>query len=156
MSELRIGFEIETIRAGLADLVDASTREPVVGLERADWEIGFGEWMALPYHVSGYANPGDRAERAVAWGRTRVEAANAALEVLEVQSPRVYATREEAVQREVVEALVPDEGDFDVEAIADEVLRPTGSGTRYRWVLDRTADFWAAVDRHALDEQAQD
>ncbi|SHJ13290.1 hypothetical protein SAMN05216246_11221 [Actinomyces denticolens] len=156
MSELRVGFEIVTITAGRAFVRDASTREPIVDLERADWEIGPGQWMALPGHVSGYANAGDRAARAVAWGRTRVEAANAALEALGAQAPRVHTTREDAVQREVIEVLAGVPGRYDTDAIADEVLTTTGSGTRYRWVLDETVDYWGAVARHALDDEAQD
>ena len=64
-----------------------------------------------------------------------------------------YATRDEAVEREIVEVLNAGHGStaaFDIDAIADEVLTTTGEGGYYRYVLAVDEDtYWAAVARHA-------
>lgn len=41
-------------------------------------------------------------------------------------------------------------GQYDIEAIADEVITTTGEGTTLRYLIDEDADFWAAVAAHAL------
>ena len=62
-----------------------------------------------------------------------------------------YATRDEAITREIVEALGADAADYDIDAIADEVLDTEGEGTAYRYIMAGDVDeFWAAVERHAL------
>lgn len=69
-----------------------------------------------------------------------------------------YTTREEAVQREIIEPLGEYAAEHDVEAIADAVLywhdevRKDGStwlpGCGYR--LNQEVDFWEIVEKHAL------
>lgn len=66
-----------------------------------------------------------------------------------------YSTRNEAIEREiiaVIEAGDANRDEFDIDAIADEVIdqviTETGRVT-YQATAD-TADFWAAVERHAL------
>lgn len=69
-----------------------------------------------------------------------------------------YTTRDEAIQREIVAAIeangtdvaVADE--FDVDAIADEVLDTDGQGRWYVAVDDD--EFWRAVERHAQQYRA--
>lgn len=61
-----------------------------------------------------------------------------------------YATRDEAIEFEVIMVLNEcggGAGEYDIEAIATEVLTTTGEGTGYRWVLNPEADFWDSVRR---------
>lgn len=41
-------------------------------------------------------------------------------------------------------------GQYDIDAIADEVITTTGEGTGLRYLIDENKDFWAAVAAHAL------
>lgn len=69
-----------------------------------------------------------------------------------------YTTREEAVQREIIEPLGEYAAEHDVEAIADEVLywhdeiREDGNiwlpGCGFR--LNKDVDFWEVVANNAL------
>ncbi|WP_172121165.1 hypothetical protein [Actinomyces faecalis] len=65
-----------------------------------------------------------------------------------------YTTRNEAIDREIIPAIEAGEAsasEYDIDAIADEVLYTTGEGAGYRYqVTDDTDAFWAAVQRHAL------
>lgn len=61
-----------------------------------------------------------------------------------------YTTRNEAVQREVIEPLGEFADEYDIDAIADEVLTTTGEGVDYRYVINDDADFWGIVEKHAL------
>lgn len=66
---------------------------------------------------------------------------------METTSSR-YTTRTEAIAREIVEPIEvgPTSADeFDIEAIADEVLGTYEQG--YACLVDAD-DFWAAVARH--------
>ena len=66
-----------------------------------------------------------------------------------------YSTRDEAIEREIVTAIEAGDAtrsEFDIDAIADEVIEQVISETgqvTYQ-VTDDTDDFWAAVERHAL------
>ncbi|PFG21253.1 hypothetical protein [Serinibacter salmoneus] len=63
-----------------------------------------------------------------------------------------YATRKEAIEREIIAAIegtgeVADARvEFDIDAIADEVLSDYLPGYE---VMANTEGFWAAVERHA-------
>lgn len=70
-----------------------------------------------------------------------------------------YTTRDEAIQREVIDPIeargvVSDAAaEFDIEAIADEVIAQTGS-IRGAVLFERTVDsdeFWQIVQKHAND-----
>ena len=55
-------------------------------------------------------------------------------------------TRNEAVQREIIEPLGEYAAEHDIDAIADELITTEGEG----FYLDEDADFWATVENHAL------
>lgn len=61
-----------------------------------------------------------------------------------------YTTRDEAVQRLIIEPLGEWVDDFDIDAIADEVIITTGEGVDYGFTIDDDADFWGIVEKHAL------
>ena len=64
-----------------------------------------------------------------------------------------YTTRTEAIAHEIIAAL-PNTEDWDVDAIADDLLTTTGEGTEYRWTLrdDITEDqFWSTVAAHEIN-----
>ena len=68
-----------------------------------------------------------------------------------------YATRDEAIQREIVEVIGKYADEHMIDAIADEVLTTTGAGTQYRYVMAVDADeFWEIVHRHAVDGEEPD
>ncbi|MDO4243820.1 MAG: hypothetical protein Q4C85_08715 [Actinomyces sp.] len=72
-----------------------------------------------------------------------------------------YITRQDAIEREIIAVLDAAGGetsssDYDVEAIADEVLEAVGQGVNYGYTVAVSEDeYWAAVARHAIvtDEQ---
>lgn len=72
----------------------------------------------------------------------------------------IYTTREEAIEREIVEAIEATgeatRGEFDIDAIADETLA-WEDGTGHEHPLNHQGyqirddiDFWAVVAKHAL------
>ena len=66
-----------------------------------------------------------------------------------------YSTRNEAIEREIVTAIEAGDAtrnEFDIDAIADEVIEQviTETGQVTYQVTADTDDFWAAVERHAL------
>lgn len=67
---------------------------------------------------------------------------------------RLYTTRDEAVQREILEVIEVGEAkrdQYDVEAIADDVLTTQGEGADYRYLVGVDEDaFWASVSRHTF------
>lgn len=66
-------------------------------------------------------------------------------------APREYVTRNECIQREIVEALGEYAAEHDVAAIADEAVETVGTGTLLRFrVAVMGADFWEVVQRHAI------
>lgn len=64
---------------------------------------------------------------------------------------RLYVTRDECVQREVLEPLGEYAAEHDVEGIAAAVVEYVGTGTslRFRTAVEG-ADFWEVVQRHSL------
>lgn len=66
-----------------------------------------------------------------------------------------YSTRNEAIEREIIAAIEAGDAtrsEFDIDAIADEVIDQviTETGQVTYQVTADTDDFWAAVERHAL------
>lgn len=61
-----------------------------------------------------------------------------------------YTTYDEAIQREIIEPLGEYASEFDIDAIAEEVLTTTGEGIDYRFIPREDVDFWEIVEKHAL------
>ncbi|MGC3907790.1 hypothetical protein ACPV6D_05365 [Corynebacterium propinquum] len=61
-----------------------------------------------------------------------------------------YTTHDEAVQREIIEPLGEFADEYDIDAIADEVIVEVGEGVDYGFTIDEGADFWAIVEKYAL------
>lgn len=61
-----------------------------------------------------------------------------------------YTTRNEAIEAEIITPLGEFADEYDIDAIADEVLTTTGEGVDYGFTIDEDADFWAIVEKHAL------
>lgn len=61
-----------------------------------------------------------------------------------------YTTRDDAIHYEITIALGEYVDEFDVDAIADQVLTTTGEGSNYRYILNEDVDFWAVVEDNAL------
>ncbi|MGO5255110.1 hypothetical protein ACWJWM_19975 [Clostridioides difficile] len=63
-----------------------------------------------------------------------------------------YTTRDEAILRQIIEPIESGDAsrdEYDIDAIAAEVLDTIGEGTEYRWTQTADdAEFWAAVERH--------
>ena len=60
-----------------------------------------------------------------------------------------YTTRDEAVQREIIEPLGGYANEHDTDAIAEEVIITTGEGTELRYTLNEDVDFWEVVAANA-------
>lgn len=52
-----------------------------------------------------------------------------------------YTTRDEAVQREIIEPLGEYANEHDTDAIAEEVIITTGEGTELRYHINEDVDF---------------
>jgi hypothetical protein len=64
-----------------------------------------------------------------------------------------FTTRTEAIDSiiETIEAGDATRDEFDIDAIADDVIETIGEGVDYRFhVTDDDNAFWASVERHAL------
>lgn len=60
---------------------------------------------------------------------------------------RTYTTRNEAIETEIIAALAGQETDYDIDAIADEVLGDYENG----YTIQVTEDaFWEIVAKHDL------
>jgi len=57
-----------------------------------------------------------------------------------------YTTRNEAIQREIIEPLGEYAAVHDIDAIADELIKATDDG----FTIDQDADFWDVVFTKAL------
>ena len=61
-----------------------------------------------------------------------------------------YTTKQDAIQAEIIDVIeasgVATADEYDIDAIADQVLTSEGTGTKYRIVVDETVDFWAVVE----------
>lgn len=62
----------------------------------------------------------------------------------------IFTTRNEAIDRLIIEPLGEFADEHDIDAIADEVLTTTGEGVDYRWTIDEDADFWEIVANNQL------
>lgn len=61
-----------------------------------------------------------------------------------------YTTRNEAIHYEIELSLGEYADEYDIDAIADEVIIATGEGVDYGFTIDDDADFWAIIEKHAL------
>ena len=61
-----------------------------------------------------------------------------------------YTTKQDAIQAEIIDVIeasgVATADEYDIDAIADQVLTSEGTGFEYRIVVDETVDFWAVVE----------
>ena len=59
----------------------------------------------------------------------------------------------DAIQAEIIDVIeasgVATADEYDIDAIADQVLTSEGTGFEYRIVVDETVDFWAVVEAAA-------
>ena len=60
-----------------------------------------------------------------------------------------YATRDEAVQREIIEPLGEYANEHNIEGIEEQVIITTGEGTELRYKLIEDVDFWDIVAANA-------
>ncbi len=64
-----------------------------------------------------------------------------------------YTTKRDAIQAEIIDVIeasgVATADEYDIDAIADQVLTSEGTSIEYRIVVDETVDFWAAVQAAA-------
>ncbi|MDK8469864.1 hypothetical protein [Corynebacterium accolens] len=58
----------------------------------------------------------------------------------------IYTTRNEAIQREIIEPLGEWAEEHNIDAIADELITATDTGFH----IDEAKDFWAVVSNNAL------
>lgn len=69
----------------------------------------------------------------------------------DVERQQLYVTRDECIQREIVEPLGEYAADHDIEGIAVEVVETVGTGAQLRFrVAVPPLDFWGVVQRHAV------
>ena len=64
-----------------------------------------------------------------------------------------YTTKQDAIQAEIIDVIeasgVATADEYDIDAIADQVLTSEGTGFEYRIVVDEAVDFWAVVEAAA-------
>ncbi|QRP98933.1 hypothetical protein I6J72_05385 [Corynebacterium sp. FDAARGOS 1242] len=71
----------------------------------------------------------------------------------------LYSRRDEAIHREIIEPLGEEATNFDIEAIADEMItwhdefnnKGEIEANRSGFRIKEDIDFWTLVERHALD-----
>lgn len=61
-----------------------------------------------------------------------------------------YTTRNEAIDREIIQPLGEYADQFDIDAIADQVLVSVGEGIDYRFTANEDVDFWDVVAQHEI------
>ena len=61
-----------------------------------------------------------------------------------------YETRNETIQREIIEVLGEYADQHDIDAIADQVITTDGEGINKRFIIRQDVDFWEIVAAHAL------
>lgn len=61
-----------------------------------------------------------------------------------------YTTRNEAIDREIIQPLGEYADQFDIDAIADQVLVSIGEGINYRFTTSDDVDFWDVVAQHEI------
>lgn len=57
-----------------------------------------------------------------------------------------YTTKNEAIQREIIEPLGEWAEEHNIDAIADQLIQATGEG----FTIDQDADFWGVVANNTL------
>lgn len=60
-----------------------------------------------------------------------------------------YTTKNEAIQREIVEPLGDYAAAHDIDAIANEIIISGGTAVAPKFFIDPEADFWTIVQKHA-------
>ena len=62
-------------------------------------------------------------------------------------------TKQDAIQAEIIDVIeargVATADEYDIDAIADQVLTSEGTGVEYRIIMDEAVDFWAVVEAAA-------
>lgn len=61
-----------------------------------------------------------------------------------------YTTRNEAIDREIIQPLGEYADQFDIDAIADQVLVSVGEGIDYRFTTSDDVDFWDVVAQNEI------
>lgn len=61
-----------------------------------------------------------------------------------------YTTRNEAIDREIIQPLGEYAGQFDIDAIADQVLVSVGEGIDYKFTTNDDIDFWDVVAQNEI------
>ncbi|HDM2782266.1 hypothetical protein QP916_03690 [Corynebacterium accolens] len=61
-----------------------------------------------------------------------------------------YTTRNEAIDREIIQPLGEYADQFDIDAIADQVLVSVGEGIDYKFTTNDDVDFWDVVAQHEI------
>lgn len=68
---------------------------------------------------------------------------------MDYASPNSYVTRDDAIEHGILPALGEWGDDYDIDALADDVLFTTGEGTQHRYHVITDSDaFWEAAERH--------
>ena len=157
--QLQIGFELHVYGPGFCYLVQAGHTDVIADIEQVtdDNSPAAGQWFSSQLATTGFTSQPGRAARAIAWGVSPAEAANNTLDILSTEPPQLYGSRNDAIKREIIEPLKaegigftgPVEDTYDIEAIADELLTTTGSGTRYRYLRNPGVPFWDTVTQHS-------
>ena len=64
-----------------------------------------------------------------------------------------YTTKQDAIQAEILDVIeasgVATTDEYDIDAIADQVLTSEGTGVEYRIIMDEAVDFWVVVEAAA-------
>mgnify|MGYP000844406973 FL=1 len=159
IGQLQTGFELHAWASGLCYLVQAGHTDVIACIEQVtdDNSPANGQWFSSQLTTTGFTSQAGRVARAIGWGASPAEAANHTLEALNIKPPQLYVTRNDAIEKEIIEPLEagdddltgPVEDAYDVDAIADEILITTGAGTRYRFLRDPAASFWDTAARHS-------
>lgn len=61
-----------------------------------------------------------------------------------------YSTVNEAVHYEIITPLNEYADEFDIDAIADDLIIHGGTPVNPKFYIDPDKDFWAVVEKHAL------
>lgn len=61
-----------------------------------------------------------------------------------------YTTRNEAIDHEIIQPLGEYADQFDIDAIADQVLVSVGEGIDYKFTTNDDVDFWDVVAQHEI------
>lgn len=61
-----------------------------------------------------------------------------------------YSTINEAIYREIIVPLWEYVDEFDIDAIADDLIIHGGKPVNPEFYIDPDKDFWAVVEKHAL------